>query len=30
VVTLLLDASDASKLAGGNGVVLMQTAPAGG
>jgi hypothetical protein len=30
VVTLLLDASDASKLAGGAGVVLMQTAPAGG
>jgi len=30
VVTLLLDASDATKLAGGAGVVLMQTAPAGG
>lgn len=29
VVTLLLDASDATKLAGGAGVVLMQTAPAG-
>ena len=30
VVTLLLDASDATKLAAGAGVVLMQTAPAGG
>jgi hypothetical protein len=30
VVTLLLDASDATSLAGGDGVVLMQTAPAGG
>jgi hypothetical protein len=30
VVTLLLDASDATNLAGGSGVVLMQTAPAGG
>jgi hypothetical protein len=30
VVTLLLDASDATKLAGGAGVVLMQTAAAGG
>jgi hypothetical protein len=30
VVTLLLGASDAAKLAGGPGVVLMQTATAGG
>jgi hypothetical protein len=30
VVTLLLGASDATKLAGGAGVVLMQTAAAGG
>jgi hypothetical protein len=30
VVTLLLDASDANRLAGGGGVVLMQTAPDGG
>lgn len=30
VVTLLLDASDATKLAGGADVVLMQTAPTGG
>jgi SAF domain len=29
VVTLLLDASDASRLAGAGGVVLMQTAPGG-
>src|SRR2546421_638546 len=30
VVTLLLDASDAGRLAGAGGVVLMQTAPGGG